>query len=101
VNSKREGAALAGVGAVACAACCAGPIVGVLAAIGLGTLTGVLLFGAAGLAIAALALVPILRRRRRVANALATCDSGTGTGTGTGRIGPVPVSLRSRPNARR
>ena len=45
VNSKRENATILGVGAVACAACCAGPILGFSTAIGLGTAAGFALFG--------------------------------------------------------
>lgn len=58
---------MVGVGIVACAACCAGPILGVLAAIGLGTAAGFFLIG--GMAfLVGVALVSVvgLRRRRRV-----------------------------------
>ena len=65
MSSKRDGAAVVGVGLAACAACCAGPILGVLGAIGLGTLTGVLLFGTVGLLFAGAALVLIVARRRQ------------------------------------
>ena len=37
---QRDGAAIVGVGAAACAVCCAGPILAFLAAIGLGTAAG-------------------------------------------------------------
>ena len=67
--SGREGAGLLGIGVAACAVCCAGPILGVLAAIGIGTALGVALFGVVGLAVALLAIVPVVRRRR----AAATC----------------------------
>lgn len=54
-----------GVGVAACAACCAAPLLGLLAASGLVTVAGVALFGAVGL----LALVPLSlwwgRRRHR------------------------------------
>ncbi len=63
MSSKKEGAAI--VGAAACAACCAGPILGFLGAIGLGTFTGVLLFGVAGLLIAAVGAAIVMSRRRR------------------------------------
>jgi len=55
------------VGAAACAACCAGPIVGFVAALGVGALAGALLFGVPGLVIAAFvgALLVMRRRRRR------------------------------------
>ncbi len=53
-----------GLGAIACIACCIGPILGVLGAIGLATIGGVALFGVAGLAVALFAL-PVLRRAPR------------------------------------
>jgi Flp pilus assembly protein TadB len=70
VNSKRENAAIVGVGAVACAACCAGPIIGFLGALGL--LAGIALFGTIGLAAAAVVVLVIVRRRRRQSTACAT-----------------------------
>ena len=60
----RDGVAL-GVGVAACAACCAGPIAGFLAAIGLGTVVGVAVFGIIGLLIAVLAIPVLIRHRRR------------------------------------
>ena len=67
MSVKREGAAIVGVGAAACAACCAGPILGFLGAIGLGTISGVLLFGAAGMLVAGVGVAALtLRRRRRI-----------------------------------
>lgn len=65
MSTRKESAAIVGVGAAACAACCAGPILGFLAATGLGTIAGVLVFGVVGLAIAAVGSVFVLRRRRR------------------------------------
>ncbi|MCU1503162.1 MAG: hypothetical protein JWM12_2516, partial [Ilumatobacteraceae bacterium] len=40
MSSKREGAAVIGAGAAACAACCAGPILGFLGAVGLASVLG-------------------------------------------------------------
>jgi len=71
MRTKKENVAAVGVGAFACEACCAGPILGFLTAIGLGTAAGFALFGTAALAIGALATVTVLRRRRRRANACA------------------------------
>ena len=66
MNSKRENATILGVGAVACAACCAGPILAFLAAIGLGTAAGFALFGTLAVVVGvAVAVLVILRRRRR------------------------------------
>ena len=65
---KKENAAIVGVGVAACAVCCAGPILAVLAAIGLGTAAGFALFGSVALLIgAAAAAVVVVRRRRRAA----------------------------------
>jgi Flp pilus assembly protein TadB len=63
--SKRDGAAVVGVGVAACAVCCAGPILAFLGAIGLGTVLGVAVFGVVGLVVALLAVPVVLRRRRR------------------------------------
>ncbi len=71
MSTKKDNAAIVGVGAVACAACCAGPILGFLAAIGLGTAAGFAIFGAVALAIGGLATVIVFRRRRRQANSCA------------------------------
>lgn len=55
---------IVGLGALACVACCIGPILGLLSAIGIATAAGTLAFGLAGLAIALLA-VPVVRKHRR------------------------------------
>ena len=64
---------LVGLAATACAACCAGPILGFLAATGLFTLAGLAAFGVVGL----LAFIPAVawwaRRRRR------TCETSAQT----------------------
>ena len=67
MTAKKQGAGVVGFGIAACALCCAAPILGVLAAIGIGTALGVDVFGIAGLATALLAIVPIMRRRRQAA----------------------------------
>jgi hypothetical protein len=67
-------------GAAACAGCCAGPILGFLAAAGLVTSAGFAMFGALGVLVAVPAgLVFADRRRRRLASAVPD--------------GPVPVTL--------
>lgn len=66
MSGKKDGAALVGVGAAACAVCCAGPILGFLAAIGLGTAAGFAAFGVSALVVgSAIAAFVIVRRRRR------------------------------------
>ena len=69
MSAKKENATILGVGVAACAACCAGPVLGVLAAIGLGTAAGFLLVGTVALVVgAALIALVVLRRRRRTAD---------------------------------
>lgn len=67
--SKPRHFKLAGVGVVACAACCAGPIVGLLTAAGLAALGGFVLFGTIALVVGAVitALILAARSRRRPA----------------------------------
>jgi hypothetical protein len=62
--SGRDGRFAAVVGVTACAACCAGPILGVLAAIGLTTALGAALFGVGVLLLGAIAVTAVLVRRR-------------------------------------
>ena len=84
--SGRDTAAVVGVGAVACAACCAGPIIGFFAALGLGAAAGFALFGGAALvAAAAVALFVVHRRRRRAESCI--------VGSGEGVDGPVAVPM--------
>ena len=64
MSIKKENAAIVGIGVVACPACCAGPILGFLVAVGLGTAVGFALFGGAALVIGAIAIIVVLRRRR-------------------------------------
>lgn len=63
--------AIIGVGAVACAVCCAGPILGFVAAIGLGTSAGFALFGSSALVTGVVVVVVLMRRRRRRAGSCA------------------------------
>ena len=78
----KEGVGVVGIGVAACAACCAGPILGFVAATGLFTVARVAAFGAAGLLV--LAGVWWHRRHRRAA-ACAAADE------------PVPVEMGRRP----
>lgn len=72
MSTKKENAAILGVGAAACAVCCAGPILGVLAAIGIGTAAGFALFGAVAVVGGALAVTFVVLRRRQRTNACVT-----------------------------
>lgn len=65
---KKENAAIVGVGVAACAVCCAGPILAVLASIGLGTAAGFALFGTVAVVVGAVLIASeVVRRRRRAA----------------------------------
>jgi hypothetical protein len=69
MNAKKDNATMLGVGVAACAACCAGPILGVLAAVGLGTVAGFLLVGTVALFVGSVVVaLVVLRRRRRTAD---------------------------------
>lgn len=65
MSAKKEGVGIVGVGVAACAACCAGPILGFLATFGLGTATGFALFGTIGLLLAVIVGAALYLRRRR------------------------------------
>lgn len=58
--SKPRNFRLAGVGVVACAACCAGPILGLLTAAGLATVGGFVMFGTIALVVGAVITALIL-----------------------------------------
>jgi hypothetical protein len=64
-SGKGGGLRVAGIGVAACAACCAGPILGFVAATGLFTVAGVATFGVVGLLVLAPASLWWYRRRRR------------------------------------
>ncbi len=91
---RKDNAALVGVGAVACAACCAGPILGVLAAIGLGTAVGVALWGLGALVVGLLVLAVLVRRRRVVA--AVRCGTATNAGSDVDPVLVSPPSSRPR-----
>jgi mercuric ion transport protein len=65
MSASKEHATILGVGVAACAACCAGPILAVLAALGLGTAVGFVLFGAVTVLIGAAVIVLVVLRRGR------------------------------------
>ena len=96
-SSQREGAALVGVGVVACAACCAGPIIGFLAAIGLGTAVGVAMFGAIAVVVGGTVLLFVLRRRRGTRPPSCQPDSVPVELSAAGRQERRPRSLTEEP----
>lgn len=57
-----------GLGAAACVACCAGPILGLLAATGIASVLGAAVFGVVGLVAVLVAAAVLLSRRRRRVN---------------------------------
>lgn len=83
MSATRENAGIVGLGIAACAVCCAGPILGVLAAIGLGTAAGVALFGTFAIVIGAAAVALVLARRRRRPAVCTPADTSA----------PVPVEI--------
>ena len=74
MSSKKQDLVLVGAGVAACAVCCAAPILGFFAAIGLGTVLGVAVFGVVGLFIAAIGIIVLMQRRRRHATSCSTVD---------------------------
>ncbi len=66
MSATKENATIIGVGVAACAVCCAVPILGFLAVIGLGTAAGFALFGTIAIVVgAALTAFLMIRRNRR------------------------------------
>jgi hypothetical protein len=65
-KTSTDGFGVLGIGAVACLACCAGPILAFLGGLGVAGLASTLLLGAGGLLItvAAVATFIVVRRRR-------------------------------------
>jgi hypothetical protein len=61
---RRKRIAVAGAGAVACAACCAAPVGGALTAIAASSIFGGLVFGLAGMLVAAAMTTVVVRQRR-------------------------------------
>ncbi len=81
--SKPRNLRLAGVGVAACAACCAGPILGLLTGAGLATVGGFVTFGTIALVVGAVITALILAARSRKEPAV-----------------EVPVKITERPTHR-
>ena len=66
-SAKRESLGIIGIGAAACVACCAGPILAFLSGLTIAGVSSTLVIGVAGLGLAAVAAAAwlILRRRGR------------------------------------
>lgn len=84
MNEKKESVALAGMGLAACAACCAGPIIGFLGAIGLAGALGAAVSGAGGALVLGVVVALVLRRRRT--RSVATCAAPA-------TVGPALVAV--------
>jgi hypothetical protein len=83
MSAKKENASILGVGVTACTAYCAGPILGVLGAVGLGTASGFALFGTIAVLVGAGILAAVMAGRRRRAQACSSSESSV----------PVPVEM--------
>jgi mercuric ion transport protein len=71
-RNNGAGAGVLGLGVAACAACCAGPIIGFVGAIVAAGVLGAMFVGVATLVVAALAVAVVVSRRRRRAVACAS-----------------------------
>lgn len=105
---KKEGIAVVGIAAVACAACCAGPVIGFIAALGIGTGLAVAVFGVGGFVVAALGALWLMRRHQarsqcatgdRTADTRAGMDAD-GAGTGDDRCNAVTPVMVAAPTLR-
>ena len=66
MSGEKPNKAIVGIGVAACAVCCVGPILGVLAAIGVSTGVGYAFFGLGAVIVgAAVAVLVVPRLRRR------------------------------------
>lgn len=79
-----DGFSILGIGAAACIACCAGPILAILGGLGIAGIASTLLIGVGGLVVTVVAVAGfVVVRRRRTACA-------------TRGNSPVPVSLATQ-----
>jgi hypothetical protein len=89
MTTKKQDVTLVCAGVGACAVCCAGPILAFLAAIGLGTVVGAVLYGTITVVIGTAVAVIVVMRRRRRAQAHATIPPAS-----------APVELTAAPARR-
>ena len=89
-TSSKDRFSILVLGAAACVACCAGPILAFLGGLGIAGIASVRLIGSVGLVIAAASAAGfvLVRRRRPQASCTVPADE------------PVPVELTSRTRAR-
>ena len=93
-QAHTDGLSVLGMGAAACVACCAGPILAFLGGLSLAGLASALLIGTAGLVIAAAALAALLVARRRRNSCPVSDDSRTPVAAPTRR----PTDSHGAPN---
>jgi hypothetical protein len=84
MNERTAGFSLLGIGAAACAACCAGPILAFLGGLSLAGLASTLVFGTVGLVVAVGAAVAVLLIARRRSSSCGVDQA------------PVPLAPHSR-----
>lgn len=84
-STRREGIGIVGLGAAACVACCAGPVLAFLGGLTVAGVAGALVIGVAGLALAALAAGAWLVVKRRGRNRCAAAPTSEPTAVGTPR----------------
>ena len=76
MTTERSSAfSVVGIGAAACVACCAGPILAFVGGLGLAGLASTAIIGAGGLAITAAAITAFFLARRRTTTCAAPIDS--------------------------
>jgi len=83
-KTAREGFGVLGIGAAACVACCAGPILAFLGGLSIAGLASTVLVGGAGLVGAAISALAFVAVRRRRSDSCSTSDA------------PVPVDAPTR-----
>jgi hypothetical protein len=84
MRQDRKGLSVVGMGAAACVACCASPILAIIGGLSLAGLASTLLIGTAGLVIAVAAVAALLVIGRRPTDCLVSDDS------------PAPVAAPTR-----
>jgi len=90
VSGRRDGLGIVGIGAAACAVCCAGPVLAFLGGLTIAGLLGAVAVGVAGIVVAAVAGAGWLLVRRRQARRPRCRPASTTSAV-------APPALRARP----
>jgi hypothetical protein len=97
-SPAKAGAGVLGVGVAACAACCAGPILGALSAVGIASAAGYLVAGSLAIVVGLLAAAfVVVRRRRRHAACAPPADTVAFVGAPTLKPEPVDAGAERAP----